>query len=148
VPSPELCSFWLREEELLLISAKLAAGASRRPAGSRWPMSPRCRLVIPSRPNAFRMLVESTMAGIGCRPAIALHDGVAAIPICLTPATRSRLLRGTTAARLTPTSRGASSPKLASKLETPRHRSARPLTQQAVLVLIRMPAKVSRKPKV
>ena len=37
-------------------------------------------LVIPSRPNAIRMLVESELANIGCRPTIALEiDGVAAI---------------------------------------------------------------------
>jgi len=36
--------------------------------------------VIPSRPNAIRMLVESAMAGIGMRPTIAFEiDGVAAI---------------------------------------------------------------------
>ena len=37
-------------------------------------------LVIPTRPNAIRMLVESEMAAIGCRPQIALEiDGVSAI---------------------------------------------------------------------
>ena len=37
-------------------------------------------LVIPSRPNAIRMHVESEMAAIGCRPQIALEiDGVSAI---------------------------------------------------------------------
>ena len=37
-------------------------------------------LVIPSRPNAIRMQVESEMARIGCRPSIALEiDGVSAI---------------------------------------------------------------------
>jgi LysR family nitrogen assimilation transcriptional regulator len=37
-------------------------------------------LVIPSRPNAIRMHVESEMAGLGCRPQIALEiDGVTAI---------------------------------------------------------------------
>jgi len=37
-------------------------------------------LVIPSRPNAIRMLVESELAGIGLRPDIALEiDGVSAI---------------------------------------------------------------------
>ena len=37
-------------------------------------------LVIPSRPNAIRMAVESEMANIGCRPTIALEiDGVSAI---------------------------------------------------------------------
>ena len=37
-------------------------------------------LLIPSRPNAIRMHVEAAMAGIGCRPQIALEiDGVSAI---------------------------------------------------------------------
>ncbi|MDP3522323.1 MAG: LysR substrate-binding domain-containing protein [Hydrogenophaga sp.] len=37
-------------------------------------------LVIPSRPNAIRMLVETELANIGCRPHIALEiDGVSAI---------------------------------------------------------------------
>jgi LysR family nitrogen assimilation transcriptional regulator len=37
-------------------------------------------LVIPTRPNAIRMHVESEMAAIGCRPLIALEiDGVSAI---------------------------------------------------------------------
>ena len=37
-------------------------------------------LVIPSRPNAIRMQLEAEMAGIGCRPEIALEiDGVPAI---------------------------------------------------------------------
>ena len=36
--------------------------------------------MIPSRPNAIRMLVETELANIGCRPRIALEiDGVAAI---------------------------------------------------------------------
>jgi LysR family nitrogen assimilation transcriptional regulator len=36
--------------------------------------------VIPSRPNAIRMQVESEMARVGCRPIIALEvDGVSAI---------------------------------------------------------------------
>jgi len=37
-------------------------------------------LVIPSRPNAIRMLVETEMAALGLRPQVALEiDGVAAI---------------------------------------------------------------------
>ena len=37
-------------------------------------------LVIPSRPNAIRMHIESEMAALGCRPSIALEiDGVSAI---------------------------------------------------------------------
>jgi LysR family nitrogen assimilation transcriptional regulator len=37
-------------------------------------------LVIPTRPNAIRMVVESELASLGCQPVIALEiDGVAAI---------------------------------------------------------------------
>jgi LysR family nitrogen assimilation transcriptional regulator len=37
-------------------------------------------LIIPSRPNAFRMQVETELANIGCRPIVALEiDGVSAI---------------------------------------------------------------------
>ena len=37
-------------------------------------------LVIPTRPNAIRMQVETEMANQGCRPTIALEiDGAAAI---------------------------------------------------------------------
>ncbi|MDO8767459.1 MAG: LysR substrate-binding domain-containing protein [Burkholderiaceae bacterium] len=37
-------------------------------------------LIIPTRPNAIRMLVEAELANIGCRPQIALEiDGVSAI---------------------------------------------------------------------
>ena len=37
-------------------------------------------LVIPTRPNAIRMMVESELAAIGCQPVISLEiDGVAAI---------------------------------------------------------------------
>ena len=37
-------------------------------------------LVIPSRPNAIRMFVESEMAALGCRPTIGLEiDGISAI---------------------------------------------------------------------
>ena len=40
----------------------------------------RLPLVIPSQPNAIRMHIEAEMAGIGCRPLIALEiDGVSAI---------------------------------------------------------------------
>jgi LysR family nitrogen assimilation transcriptional regulator len=71
----------LVKEELLLVQP--------RPAGLQEdPPPPPIRLrevavlplVIPTRPNAIRMHVESEMAAMGCRPLIALEiDGVSAI---------------------------------------------------------------------
>jgi LysR family transcriptional regulator, nitrogen assimilation regulatory protein len=71
----------LLEEELLLVQA--------RPPGLQEDPPPppitlkevaKLPLVIPSRPNAIRMHVESEMAAIGCSPHIALEiDGVSAI---------------------------------------------------------------------
>jgi LysR family transcriptional regulator, nitrogen assimilation regulatory protein len=74
--SPELTTVPLMEEELFLIS----------PAGkkSQTPISLKsvCELplVIPSRPNAIRMAVETQMAAIGCKLNISLEiDGISAI---------------------------------------------------------------------
>jgi LysR family nitrogen assimilation transcriptional regulator len=71
----------LVQEELWLVQA--------RPAGLREDPPPpalqlkdvsKLPLVIPSRPNAIRMHVESEMAAIGCRPHVALEiDGVTSI---------------------------------------------------------------------
>jgi LysR family nitrogen assimilation transcriptional regulator len=71
----------LVQEELLLVQP-------RPPGLQEDPPPPPIRLqdvaalplVIPTRPNAIRMHVESEMAAIGCRPLIALEiDGVSAI---------------------------------------------------------------------
>ena len=71
----------LAVEELLLVQP--------RPPGLQEDPPPTCislqevaalPLVIPSRPNAIRVHVESEMATLGCRPRIALEiDGVSAI---------------------------------------------------------------------
>ncbi len=71
----------LLEEELLLVQLRAAGSVEDAPtvpislkAVSQLP------LVIPSRPNAIRMHIESEMANIGCRLNIALEiDGVSAI---------------------------------------------------------------------
>jgi LysR family nitrogen assimilation transcriptional regulator len=78
-PSPELDTLPLMDEELFLIASR-AAGANI-PTGpiSLKNVSP-LPLLIPSRPNAIRMAVETEMAGIGCKPDISLEiDGVASI---------------------------------------------------------------------
>ena len=84
-PSPGIETTALLEEDLFLVQ--------RRPAGktdaeadalTRVPVSldelTRFPLVIPTRPNSIRMLVESELAARGKRPQISLEiDGVAAI---------------------------------------------------------------------
>lgn len=75
--TPEVEIDPLFEEELFLVSRR-GPGGSRRPASVR--ELARLPLVIPSRPNAFRMRVESALAAIGLQPRIAFEiDGIAAI---------------------------------------------------------------------
>ncbi len=79
VPGIELRA--LVEEDLLLVQPR-PSGLQEDPPPP--PVTLRevaaLPLVIPSRPNALRMHVESEMAAIGCRPQIALEiDGVSAI---------------------------------------------------------------------
>lgn len=80
-PVPEIDLQPLFDEELVLVQ-------SRTPGLQEDPPPPPIDLaqvaylplVIPSRPNAIRMQVESEMANIGCRPVVVLEiDGVSAI---------------------------------------------------------------------
>jgi LysR family nitrogen assimilation transcriptional regulator len=80
-PSPELDISALQQEELFLVQLRAA-----RPSKTvlALPISLKALaalpLVIPSRPNAIRMQIESELAAIGCRPQVALEiDGVSAI---------------------------------------------------------------------
>jgi LysR family transcriptional regulator, nitrogen assimilation regulatory protein len=80
-PSRELDITPLLEEDLLLVRARPPGLQEDPPPG---PVELRqvaeMPLVIPSRPNAIRLHIESRMAEIGCRPTVALEiDGVAAI---------------------------------------------------------------------
>ncbi|OYY32386.1 MAG: hypothetical protein B7Y28_22235 [Polaromonas sp. 16-63-31] len=76
-PSPELELTPLVEEDLYLVQA---AGTPVAAEGITLRELSALPLVIPTRPNAIRMLVEGELANIGCRPRIALEiDGVAAI---------------------------------------------------------------------
>ena len=81
VPSPDIELAPLLEEPLFLVPRH--GGSSPPPARPRAvPLREVARLplVIPSRPNSIRMLVETEMANLGCRPQVALEiDGVAAI---------------------------------------------------------------------
>ena len=79
--SPDVELTPLLEEDLFLVQRHSGKGA---PPPRPRPVSLRdmagMPLVIPSRPNAIRMLVETEMAGLGCHPTVALEiDGVAAI---------------------------------------------------------------------
>ena len=80
-PSADLELLPLHDDDLQLIAARTIP-RSRKPAAAAITLAEIAGLplVIPSRPNAIRMLVESAMAGIGMRPTIAFEiDGVAAI---------------------------------------------------------------------
>ncbi len=80
--SPELEMSLLHEEELVLISPRTsvkAAVTKKDPQVSLAEIAD-LPLILPSRPNAFRILIEGEMIGIGCRPNITLEvDGLNAI---------------------------------------------------------------------
>lgn len=80
-PSREIDIAPLVEEDLLLVRPRPRGLHEDPPPG---PVDlrevARMPLVIPSRPNAIRMHVESALAAIGCKPDVALEiDGVTAI---------------------------------------------------------------------
>ncbi len=85
--SPELETTTLNAEELVLISRKSsnkADAAKKNSSGKRQPITlaevAKLPLILPSRPNAFRILVEGEMITIGCKPQITLEvDGLNAI---------------------------------------------------------------------
>lgn len=80
-PVPEVELRAVGEEELFLVSLR-PPGSERRAPPDPIPLArlPEFPLVIPTRPNAIRMHVESALANIGARPNIALEiDGVPAI---------------------------------------------------------------------
>ncbi|MEO8858722.1 MAG: LysR substrate-binding domain-containing protein [Burkholderiaceae bacterium] len=80
-PTPDIEIAPLEREDLFLVQARADSRGSEAAAPAitlkALALLP---LVIPSRPNAIRMHVESEMARIGCRTTIALEiDGVSAI---------------------------------------------------------------------
>ena len=99
-------------------------------------------LVIPSRPNAFRMHVEAEMANIGLRPRVALEiDGVSAILDLVADGAGCALLsRNAVASSIRPSAYQTRtiSPPLRTRLclATSSQRPAT-LTQQTTLALIR-----------
>jgi LysR family nitrogen assimilation transcriptional regulator len=142
--SPEIEISPLPDEDLLLVQARPqglledpAPGTISLKAVSQLP------LVIPSRPNAIRMHVESEMANIGCRLTIALEiDGVSAILDLVADGAGSAVLsRNAVANSIKPSAfsvRTIHDPVLRTKVSLATS-SLRPatLTQQATLTLIR-----------
>ncbi len=134
----------LLEEDLLLVQAR---PSNLRPEPTPGPISLKAvsqlPLVIPSRPNAIRMQVESEMANIGCRLTIALEiDGVSAIlDLVADGAGCAVLSRNAVANSVRPAAfsvRPIIEPALRTKVSLATS-SLRPatLTQQATLTLIR-----------
>ena len=80
-PTPEIELTPLLEEALWLVQPRpLGLPQAPPPEPIALKDIAQLPLVIPSRPNALRMLVESEMANLGLRPLVALEiDGVAAI---------------------------------------------------------------------
>lgn len=139
-PSPDVDATLLFEEDLFLIQRKEEVEGVAKPISLRDLAA--MPLVIPSRPNAIRTLVEVEMASIGCRPTIALEiDGVAAIldlvadgAGCAVLSFNAMRVLGTASAFVARPIR----PRLRSKLMLAVS-SRRPstLTQQSVMALVR-----------
>ena len=152
-PSADVEIAPLMEEELLLV--QLRAPDSQDDAGLV-PVSLKAvsqlPLVIPSRPNAIRMHIESEMANIGCRPRIALEiDGVSAIlDLVADGAGCAVLSRNAVANSVRPGAfsvRAIHEPVLRTKVSLVTS-SLRPatLTQQATLALLRDTVELVMKP--
>jgi LysR family nitrogen assimilation transcriptional regulator len=142
--SAEIETLPLQDEDLLLVQMR-TPGPSAEPTPGPIALREVARLplVIPSRPNAIRMQVESEMANIGCRPNIALEiDGVSAILDLVEDGAGCAVLsRNAVANSVRPSAfsvRAIHEPVLRTKLSLATS-SLRPttLTQQATMVLIR-----------
>ena len=141
-PSPDIELTPLLEEPLFLVQRQGGKAQPARPRPVPLREVARLPLVIPSRPNAIRMLVETEMATMGCRPEVALEiDGVAAILDLVEDGAGCAILsRNAVATSSRPQAfalRPISAPSLCSKLLTAMS-SQRPatLTQKAALELI------------
>ena len=83
--SPELEMATLHKEELVLISPRASVKAAQLPKAKKnasitLDQVANLPLILPSRPNAFRMLIEGEMMAIGRKPSITLEvDGLNAI---------------------------------------------------------------------
>ena len=147
VQSPDVELTPLLEEQLFLIQRRTGKAAPAAKARSiplrEVAVLP---LVMPSRPNALRMLVETEMAHLGCRPQVALEiDGVAAILDLVEDGAGSAILpRNAVATAARPqafVTRPISAPRLHSKLfMAMSSRRTATLTQKAMLQLVRQMA--------
>ncbi len=151
--SPEIDTTPLQDEDLFLVQLR-PPGLHDHPMPG--PIALRdvasLPLVIPSRPNAIRMQVESEMANIGCRPQIALEiDGVSAILDLVADGAGSAVLsRHAVANSVRPsvyTLRAIDEPPLRTKVSLATS-SLRPstLTQRATLQLILQTAELVLRP--
>lgn len=80
-PSPELEMTLLHEDALILIAGKKSTHSSvkLKPTMTLAVLA-ELPLILPSRPNAFRLLIETEMLRVNCKPQIALEiDGLNAI---------------------------------------------------------------------
>ncbi len=143
-PTPEIDITPLMEEDLLLVQRRPPGPLEEPPPG---PLAlievAKLALVIPSRPNAVRMQVESELANLGCRLKIALEiDGVSAIlDLVADGAGAAVLSRNAVASSLNPLAysvRTLTAPLLRTKVSAASS-SVRPatLTQQAALALLK-----------
>lgn len=80
-PSPELEMTLLHEDALILIAGKKSPQAHLTlKATLALATLAELPLILPSRPNAFRLLIETEMLRVNCKPQIALEiDGLNAI---------------------------------------------------------------------
>ncbi len=141
-PSPGIELTPLLEEPLFLVQRRGAGTPPSRPRPIALRDVAKVPLVIPTRPNAIRMLVETELAGLGCRPLVALEvDGISAILDLVADGAGAAILsRHAVATSSQPqafSARPVGSPALRSKLAVAMS-SQRPatLTQQAMLRLI------------
>jgi LysR family nitrogen assimilation transcriptional regulator len=80
-PSPELEMTLLHEDALILIAGKKSTHSTvkLKPTMALAALA-ELPLILPSRPNAFRLLIETEMLRVNCKPQIALEiDGLNAI---------------------------------------------------------------------
>jgi LysR family nitrogen assimilation transcriptional regulator len=80
-PSPELEMTLLHEDALILIAGKKSTHSSvkLKPTMTLAALA-ELPLILPSRPNAFRLLIETDMLRVNCKPQIAIEiDGLNAI---------------------------------------------------------------------
>ncbi|MDW5442031.1 LysR substrate-binding domain-containing protein [Polaromonas sp. SM01] len=143
-PSNDIELSPLAEEELVLVQA-CAPGMQDTPSAEPVTLQALAALplVIPSRPNAIRMHVESALAAVGCRPVIALEiDGVAAILALVADGagyavlTRNAVMNLSQPAAFSVRQIGASSLRIPVSLAISSRRPST-LTQQTTLQLLR-----------